>query len=685
MVTSTSLSPGHSGSRVRPVVRPVLEALLVGTLCVSAVGGVTHARVTLLMALVAVVSLTVALHLLRSGRAGAASIIALAAPIACSAFAMWVGDGIRDVAVMVMPPVLLLGCLLLERPLSTLLTAASVGIVVVIGGAQAAGWLPKEPLPRTDLIDYLLVPLMLAALGVVAELIATELVRSEGSYREIFNATQEGICIHDAGDGTLVDVNDRMLVLYGCSREALAPLGFGGLTAPSAAHDPARARDLLHAAAQGRPQFFEWPARRADGQEFWVEVTLRRSAIGGAPRVLAVVRDIDERKRSAAQALQSEKLRSLGLLAGGVAHDFNNQLAVIGGLAQLVGLRAHEPAVVSAHAAQILEATRCAADLTGKLLAFARKSASRDEAVDVNAMAADTAELLRRSLTRRIEVRVETSADPLVVRGDPAQLANALLNLGINARDAMPRGGVLTIRTAAVALAGPAAESLALEPGAYVAVTVLDTGEGMSERTLASAFEPFFTTKPDGTGMGLAQVYGAARAHRGGVRATSRLRVGTEVTIYLPLVEAPSTPSSTGGQLAEVRLGLRVLLAEDEERLAAATRLLLQQVGCAVEVCVDGQEAVEAFRRDPSAYDVVLLDLAMPRLSGVAALAAIRRLDPEARVVITSGYATGAAVEQLLAEGAAAFVPKPATLAALVRALRRAVAGERDHEPNSSR
>jgi len=685
MVPSASPSPNRSGSRVRPVVRPVLEALLVGTLCLSAAGGVAQARVTLALALVAVVSLTVALHLLEAGRVGAASVIALAVPIACSAFAMWVGDGVRDVAIMVMPPVILLGCLLLERPLSTVLIAASVGIVVVIAVAQAAGWLPKQSLPSTDPIDYLLAPLMLGALGVVAEIVATELVRSEGSYREIFNATQEGICIHDAADGTLVDVNDRMLALYGCSREALGPYGFGGLTAPSAEHDPGRARGLLQAAAQGQPQFFEWPARRADGQEFWVEVTLRRSAIAGAPRVLAVVRDIDERKRSAAQALQSEKLRSLGLLAGGVAHDFNNQLAVIGGLAQLVGLRAHEPAVVSAHAAQILEATRCAADLTGKLLAFARKGASRDEAVDMIAMAADTAELLRRSLTRRIEVRVEACADRLVVRGDPAQLANALLNLGINARDAMPRGGVLTIRTAAVELDGSAADSLELEPGSYAAVTVLDTGEGMSERTLASAFEPFFTTKPDGTGMGLAQVYGAARAHRGGVRATSRLRVGTEVTIYLPLVEVPSTSSSPGQPLAELRLGLRVLMAEDEERLAAATRLLLEQVGCAVEVCADGQEVVEAFRRDPSAHDVVLLDLAMPRLSGLEALAAIRRADPEARVVITSGYATSAAVEQLLADGAAAFVPKPATLAALVRALSRAVAGERDHEPSSSR
>ncbi len=685
MSADSPSSPHRGGTRVRPVLRPVLEALLVGTLLLSAAGGIARGSLTLLLSLAAAVSLGVALVLIRFGRTTAGSIVALAVPLACTAVAMWVGDGLRDVAIMVLPAVMLLGCLVFERPASTVLVMVTVGIAVVVGIAQAAGWLPKEAIPSTSPVDYLLAPLILAALGAVAELIAGELLRSEGSYREVFNATQEGICIHDAADGTIVDVNDRMLTLYGYRREDLPRLGFGEMTAPSPEHGPPRALRLLQQAAQGEPQFFEWPGRRADGREFWVEVTLRRSAIGGTPCVLAVVRDIDDRKRSAAQALQSEKLRSLGLLAGGVAHDFNNQLAVIGGLAQLVTLRAHEPAVVAAHAGQILEATRCAADLTGKLLAFARKGASRDEAVDVNALVTDTAELLRRSLTRRIDVCFEVGGDHLVVLGDPAQLANALLNLGINARDAMPGGGVLTIRTEAVELDGPAASTLEIEPGPHVAITVLDTGEGMTERTLASAFEPFFTTKPDGTGMGLAQVYGAARAHRGGVRATSRLGVGTEVTVYLPLVDLPSTSSSRGVLPGEVRLGLRVLMAEDEERLATATRLLLEQVGCAVEVCADGLQVVEAFRHEPAAYDVVLLDLAMPRLSGAEALAEIRRADPEARVVITSGYATGPAVERLLADGAVAFVPKPATLSALVRALRSAVAGERQHGPSSSR
>lgn len=675
----------REGARPYPLLRPALDMMLVCALVLSAVGVICRGVVTISLALVCALSFMLALALLDRGRASLAGTLALVVPLLCAAVAMWLGDGLRDVAVMVLPVVMLLGCLILERPYSTLLVATAVGLSLIVSSAELLGFIPTHEISRASPVDYIVAPVLLGGLGVVAEMVATALMRSERSYREIFNATHEAIFVHDAESGAIVDVNQRSLAMYGYQREALLGLAPDDLASAVSPRSPSQAVQLVRRASADTPQFFEWIAKRQDGSEFWVEATLRRVHLGGVLRLLAVVRDIDARKRSAAQAIQSEKLRSLGLLAGGVAHDFNNQLAVIGGLAQLLALRANEPSVVAEHAGQIVEATRRAAELTSKLLTFARKGASRDEAVDLKALVTETAELLRRSLARRVEVRVEVHSGRAVVHGDPAQLANALLNLGINARDAMPDGGTLTFRTFDLELDAAAAAAADVERGRYAAVAVIDTGAGMSEDVLSQAFEPFFTTKADGTGMGLAQVYGAARAHHGYVRAESRHGAGSRVTVFLPLVDVESTPSSTGIAVGAGRLGYSVLLAEDDERLGITTRQLLEQLGCEVEVCADGEAAVAAYARRPGVFDVVLLDLAMPKRSGAAALADLRRIDPKVPVVITSGYASGAEVEQLLAAGAAAFVPKPATLSALVRALRRAVKGGRERVPGRRR
>ncbi|MBN2192726.1 MAG: response regulator [Polyangiaceae bacterium] len=678
-----STSTGHLPAPPRERVRTALLGMLACSLILSGVGALAGAGATLVLSVIGAAGATVALLLLRAGLTLVASVLGLVVPLALSALAMWVGDSLRDTAIMILPVVILLGCFVLERPYTTVVIGVTIAVPIVMGVAESSGWIPLN-LPPLDPADYFVAPVLLGGLGVVAELSAIALARSERSYREIFNATQEAICIHDADTGAIVDVNDRMLAIYHCRREEIPPLGFGDLTAISRTHHPARALELLRQAVTKGPQFFEWRAERKDRTQFWVEVTLRRTVIGGSSRVLAVVRDIDDRKRSAEQALQSEKLRSLGLLAGGVAHDFNNQLAVIGGLAQLLALRAHDPAQIAEHAGQIIEATRRAAALTGKLLAFARKGSTRDEPIDLNVLVADTAELLRRSVARQVDVRVTPCEERLVAVGDAAQIANALLNLGINARDAMPNGGVLTFRTETVNLDQDDATALELSPGPYALVAVADSGEGMSDEVRERAIEPFFTTKAEGTGMGLAQVYGAARAHHGAVRITSRLGVGSEVTVYLPIADTSSPPSSPGVAPTDANLGLRVLVAEDEEQLAATMCLLLEQLGCTAESHHDGQSAVEAFARRPGNFDVVLLDLAMPRMTGASALAELRRIDPEVRVVLTSGFATAADIERLQAAGAAAYLPKPATVRGLVRALRRAVAKDSQHEPSTS-
>jgi CheY-like chemotaxis protein len=359
----------------------------------------------------------------------------------------------------------------------------------------------------------------------------------------------------------------------------------------------------------------------------------------------------------------------LGQLAGGIAHDFNNQLAGIAGFAQLLSLKDPSSPHVAEHTRDILKASDRAASLTRQLLAFAREDARWAEDVDVNDLVSEVVELVRRSIDPRIEVVFEPGDDEMVTQVDPAQAHSAVLNLCLNARDAMPEGGTLTIRTRRSTVQPPEAELNETRPGQYALIEVADTGVGMSQAVLEHVFEPFFTTKARGTGMGLATAYGTARGHGGFVHVESKLGHGSTFRILLPLESAPKSSSRDVPQRIDGKLGLRVLVADDEPLVAATTQAMLEELGCTVHTCGDGQEAVDAFRRAPDAFDVVLLDLSMPRLSGTEALREIRRIDPNIHVVMMSGFTAETSIESLRAAGAAEFVAKPYAIATLRNAL----------------
>jgi PAS domain S-box-containing protein len=385
-----------------------------------------------------------------------------------------------------------------------------------------------------------------------------------------------------------------------------------------------------------------------------------------------VFRDITERIRLEDRLHQAQKMEAIGQLAGGVAHDFNNMLGGILGAAEMMEIRAGEDPKLRRLIRLIFEGARKASDLTQKLLAFGRKGKVRSTPVNLHEVVRDAVHLLERSIDRRIIICLDLAASDPVTTGDPAQLQNALLNLGINARDAMPEGGRITIASRIVHFDAPPewSEGLSVPAGDYVEVTVTDIGGGIPDEVRTRVFEPFFTTKETGrgTGLGLAAVFGTLQEHGGGIRLESEPGKGTTFSLYFRHV--PDADPLHVPEESEVHRGQgRILLVEDEPIVRAMGEDLLREMGYEVVSAVDGLGALELFERESGRFDLVILDMVMPRLNGRDTFFALRLADPDVRVLLSSGFSHGLHLREALDAGAAGFIQKPYTRASLGRML----------------
>ncbi|NLI77261.1 MAG: PAS domain S-box protein [Candidatus Riflebacteria bacterium] len=434
----------------------------------------------------------------------------------------------------------------------------------------------------------------------------------------------------------------------------------------------------------------------ADGHWIWIlsrGQVLRDAAGQPTPLTVGTHIDITDRVHLEERLRQAEKMQAIGQLAGGVAHDFNNQLAGILGNAELFLKRLTDPAL-RAMAENIRKASLRAAELTSQLLAFARKGKFANTMVDVHALIGEVAGILQHSIDRRITVRQRLEADPPLTTGDPTQLQSALLNLALNARDAMPEGGELTFATSHVVVAART-PTLDVSPGPYLDIRVTDTGIGMTPEVRQHLFEPFFTTKEPGkgTGLGLAAIYGTVQHHRGAITCDTEVGRGTTFRILLPAAAAapaparPSppkipatffsasppatpraapTPSAPGGNGA-LPDRKRVLLADDEEVVREAAATMLESLGFEVATCLDGDEAVGFYREHWQRIDLVILDINMPRMNGREAFLAMRAINPGIRAVLASGFSLDGVASQAREEGVRGFLPKPFQLEDLAR------------------
>jgi signal transduction histidine kinase/CheY-like chemotaxis protein len=371
--------------------------------------------------------------------------------------------------------------------------------------------------------------------------------------------------------------------------------------------------------------------------------------------------------------LQAQKMETVGRLAGGVAHDFNNQLtAILSSSEHLVEtLGGDDVAVVG----RIRDAALRSARLVRQLLAFARKEPSRRVPVDLHRTVDEVVALLSHSVDKRIQLHTRLEAEPSLVRGDPDRLHTALLNLALNARDAIPGGGAITFATRRVELDATACAALPFDvsPGPHLELRVIDTGVGLSEAARAHLFEPFFTTKGAGTGsgLGLAEVYGTVQAHQGAITVESAANRGTAFAVLLPAAEGdrPEADRELPPGRPPSRRPLRVLIADDERNVRFSLGLLLRTGGHEVIECANGEEAVRAHQADAARIDVVILDMVMPDMSGKEVLAKIRERAPDVPVIVSSGFSAGAEVEGA-GRGAAVFhLAKPYTAEQLERAL----------------
>jgi signal transduction histidine kinase len=439
-----------------------------------------------------------------------------------------------------------------------------------------------------------------------------------------------------------------------------------------------RARHAFEACAhEGTPIDLELEIVTRSERRVWVRASGRaeRGVDGAIVRLQGALQDVDQRRRLEQQLHQAQKMEAIGQLAGGVAHDFNNLLSVILSYASLI-VASREPGdPLRADVEQIVEAGERAAELTKQLLTLSRQQRVQARVVDPSRIVLGLEKMLRRVIGENIALVLLTSEQSGNVLADSGQLEQVVMNLVVNARDAMPSGGSLTIETANVDLD----ESLAsthpvLTAGRYRMIAVNDTGEGMDADTRSHVFEPFFTTKPKGkgTGLGLATVYGIVTQSGGHVVVESELGRGTTVAVYLPRVDAPIEQDEPGEVVRplELRGSETVLVVEDVEQVRRVICTVLRHAGYDVVEAQNAGEALLVCEQHPSKIDLMLTDVVMPRMSGPELAERIAGLRPQTRVLYMSGYTRSAMPPGGAAAAGIAFLPKPITPEPLLRALR---------------
>ena len=496
---------------------------------------------------------------------------------------------------------------------------------------------------------------------------------SELKYRSFFDNSLDALLL-TTPDGTILDVNPATCRMFGLKAEEIKRLGRDGLVDLS---DPRLAQWLEKRARTGKARG-PITMMRADRTRFETDVTSTVFAdADGRQKTCIIIRDMTEYQAAARkrreledQLHHAQRLESVGRLAGGVAHDFNNLLAVILGYTQMVMSEIGRSSPHHEMLEEVQQAAVRAKDLTRQLLAFSRKQILEVEPTEANTVVAGFEKLIRRVIGEDITLKLGLSATPLPIVADTAQIEQVLMNLAVNARDAMPDGGTLTIETAAVDLDDAyAARKSGVVPGHYVMIAVSDTGCGMDSRTQASIFEPFFTTKTKdkGTGLGLATSYGIIKQHGGNIWVYSEPGCGTTFKIYLSLGGVATREEiQRTGAVPRPFVSSVVLIVEDDPSVRKMACRILAGQGYTVIEANDAADALARASSNAGRIDLVLSDVVMPEMKGPELFSRIRGIHPEVRVLYMSGYTEGAASNGRLLQEGAAFIQKPFTVRGLL-------------------
>jgi two-component system cell cycle sensor histidine kinase/response regulator CckA len=501
---------------------------------------------------------------------------------------------------------------------------------------------------------------------------------SEEKYRTFYNSSRDAIMILNP-DKVFLSGNPACVKMFGCRNEdefiSLNPATLSPEYQPDGALSVEKSQKMISIAMEQGSHFFEWKHKRVNGEEFYSTVLLARIKLYGQKILQATVREITEQKKLEAQLRQSQKMEAIGILAGGIAHDFNNILTTIIGNAELALMNDIKDESLRKEIKEIKKAGKKAAFLTRQLLAFSRKQIVKPKILNINELLTDIEKMLGRLIGENIELLTIQAPALWPVEIDPGQIEQLIINLAINARDAMLRGGSLTIETANADLDENYFRKRGIEgekPGYYVMLAVSDTGSGMDKEIQEHIFEPFFTTKKvgQGTGLGLSTIYGIVKQNNGFIWVYSEPGKGTTFKAYLPKVkdmepeEKEQTPAENPGGSETV------LIVEDDDNLRKFAQRALQMYGYRILDAENGEDALRICAEYEGQIDLMITDVVMPKIGGREAAKRLKSLYPKIKVIYMSGYTNNAIVNYDVLESGLNFLEKPFTTQGLARKAR---------------
>jgi two-component system cell cycle sensor histidine kinase/response regulator CckA len=499
-----------------------------------------------------------------------------------------------------------------------------------------------------------------------------KLVQSEEKYRDLVENAHDIIYSHDL-DGNYTSINAAGEEITGYNLSETLRMNVADIVAPE---HIAKAREMIanKLAGQNGPAY-EVDIIAKDGHRLTIELNTSLVRHDGVPvGIQGIARDITEYKLLIQQLAQAQKIESIGRLAGGIAHDFNNMLTAINGYSEMVLRQLSPEDPIRPNVEEIKKAGQRSALLTSQLLAFSRKQVLHPEKIQINDAIKEIGGMLKRMIGEDLELTTCLSPAVGSIEFDPSQLSQIIMNLAVNARDAMPNGGKLTIETSNVFLDPEyASRHVGVLPGAYVLLSVSDTGTGMSPEVQEQVFEPFFTTKEvgKGTGLGLSTVYGIVRQSGGNVLVYSEIDRGSTFKVYIPRTADETTAVVMNAEQSKLAIGNEtILLVEDEDMVRALSRQILQSCGYTVIEASDGIEALEIYNKCSDKIDLLITDVVMPRLGGRELAEKLLKRTPALRILFASGYTDDAVVRHGVLETNINFIQKPFNLDDVARKVR---------------